>query len=359
MMSKMKYKISSRATILLGRESVSKVDGAIIELIKNTYDADASFCVVYFDVENDKVYILDNGTGMTKDTIENDWMMIGTDNKRKKYLSNKDEIKTGEKGIGRFALDRVGSKCVMYTKHADSDKLVKWATDWESFKQSGKNLDEMEADFEHLDVKISEVTPNEILSDIELVKLKFRNAKNQNQIFLDNYFETGTLLIVEKLRDKWSKRTLDNLLNAMGYLMPPSEQNDYLLFFKKSSDIKMQIVDNELMEDFDYKIRAEFDGNLFQIKLTRNEFDLERIPDEVFDMQRFSKKPYRKIDFENKAIYESIPASQILPSDDMLLQAIKKIGKFRFEYMFMKMTVQDDSNETFYYKKISKNRKNG
>jgi len=43
-MEKMKYKISSRATILLGRESVSKVDGAIIELVKNTYDADASLC---------------------------------------------------------------------------------------------------------------------------------------------------------------------------------------------------------------------------------------------------------------------------------------------------------------------------
>ena len=43
-MGKMKYKISSRATILLGRESVSKVDGAIIELVKNTYDADATLC---------------------------------------------------------------------------------------------------------------------------------------------------------------------------------------------------------------------------------------------------------------------------------------------------------------------------
>lgn len=38
-MEKMKYKISSRATILLGRESVSKVESALIELIKNTYDA--------------------------------------------------------------------------------------------------------------------------------------------------------------------------------------------------------------------------------------------------------------------------------------------------------------------------------
>ena len=59
-MAKMKYKMSSRATILLGRESVSRVDGAIIELIKNTYDADAGFCCLCFDVEHDQIYILDN-----------------------------------------------------------------------------------------------------------------------------------------------------------------------------------------------------------------------------------------------------------------------------------------------------------
>lgn len=44
-------------------------------------------------------------------------MLIGTDNKRVEYLSAKNRIKSGEKGIGRFALDRLGSKCRMYTKH--------------------------------------------------------------------------------------------------------------------------------------------------------------------------------------------------------------------------------------------------
>lgn len=123
-MAKMKYKMSSRATILLGRESVSRVDGAIIELVKNTYDADAGFCCLCFDVEHDQIYILDNGVGMTKETIETCWMLIGTDNKRVEYLSTKKRIKSGEKGIGRFALDRLGSKCRMYTKH-DSEDLIK------------------------------------------------------------------------------------------------------------------------------------------------------------------------------------------------------------------------------------------
>ena len=48
-MEKMKYNISARTTILIGREGVSRADGAIIELIKNTYDADADFCYIAFD----------------------------------------------------------------------------------------------------------------------------------------------------------------------------------------------------------------------------------------------------------------------------------------------------------------------
>ena len=143
-MEKMKYKMSSRATILLGRESVSRVDGAIIELVKNTYDADAGFCFICFDVEHDHIYILDNGSGMTKGIIESCWMLIGTDNKRVEYLSAKNRIKSGEKGIGRFALDRLGSKCRMYTKH-DSESLICWETDWSSFEKSGQIIDDVEA----------------------------------------------------------------------------------------------------------------------------------------------------------------------------------------------------------------------
>ena len=75
-MEKLKYKISSRATILLGRESVSKVESAIIELIKNSYDADADICFVYFDTKDNCLYLIDNGIGMTKKVIEDYWMTI-------------------------------------------------------------------------------------------------------------------------------------------------------------------------------------------------------------------------------------------------------------------------------------------
>ncbi len=119
-MGKVKYRISARATILLGREGVSNADGAVVELIKNTYDADAEICFVCIDAKHDTIYLVDNGSGMDAGSIEQYWMLIGTANKREHYKSEKKRIKSGEKGIGRFALDRLGCDCIMYTRTADA-----------------------------------------------------------------------------------------------------------------------------------------------------------------------------------------------------------------------------------------------
>lgn len=267
-MAKMKYRISSRATILLGRESVSKVDGAIIELVKNTYDADAVLCFICFDIENDCIYILDNGSGMTKDIIENCWMMIGTDNKRENFKSEKNRIKSGEKGIGRFALDRLGSKCDMYTKSKLSEKLILWRNDWSNFEEAGKTIDQVEADFEYLDISFKDAIPSEILNNI----FDLESKKPDIAIKLD----TGTLLKINNLRDNWTDKEINSIFGSMGFLIPPSLQNDYIICAQKSLSSPYVVVENEVREEYDYRIEAKFDGEKFQIKLDRNEFDLKK-----------------------------------------------------------------------------------
>ena len=106
-MKEIGYQIASRATILLGREGVSRSDGALVELIKNSYDADANFCFIYFDKANDRILIIDDGSGMTREIIASAWMTIGTDNKKEEFVSLKNRVKAGEKGIGRFALEAI------------------------------------------------------------------------------------------------------------------------------------------------------------------------------------------------------------------------------------------------------------
>ncbi|MDM0935302.1 ATP-binding protein [Clostridium perfringens] len=351
-MGKMKYKISSRATILLGRESVSKVDGAIIELVKNTYDADATLCFICFNIENDEIYILDNGTGMTKDIIENCWMTIGTDNKKRKYESERKRIRSGEKGIGRFALDRLGNKCEMYTKSKIDGKLILWINDWKNFEQEGKMIDEIEADFDYIDKNFKDIIPNEILSSIKRLN---EEREVTSKINIDN----GTLLKISGLRDEWDERDIGRIINSMGFLLPPSEQKDYTLCIQKSFKDDYIIIENDIAQEYDYKLSANFDGEKFHVVLNRNEFDLNKIPKKIFEMDRFKMYPYRFEDFKKGVFEQDYTISELMINKDKdFIESIKKIGKFEFNYIFMKLSLTDDSSETFFYKEISRNRKN-
>lgn len=356
-MAKMKYKISSRATILLGRESVSKVEGALIELIKNTYDADATLCYVYFETSENALYIIDDGTGMTKSVIEDNWMMIGTANKRDEYISEKDRIKSGEKGIGRFALDRLGSICEMYTKNAN-DKFIRWSTNWNSFEEAGKTLDEIEADFDYLNTNIYEILPECVKREIKLLERKLNeDRKEENEVSF--MFKTGTVLKISGLRDNWKENTINNLINSLGFLIPPEEQDEFYISIQKSNDSGFELIENTLSEEFDYKINAHFDGSEFEITMERNEFDLSRMPDDVFREERFLRYPYRKEDFEKKVFIFHYPISQLFSTDDKeLIAKIKEIGEFKFKYIFMKLSMQGESQDVYFYKTISKTRKN-
>lgn len=351
-MEKMKYRISSRATILLGRESVSKVDGAIIELVKNTYDADAVLCFICFDLAHDCIYILDNGIGMTKNILENQWMLIGTDNKKENFRSDKKRIKSGEKGIGRFALDRLGSKCEMYTKSELSEQLILWKTDWENFEQSGKCIDEVEAEFTYLDSEFKDVIPQEMYKSImDLNETKGHILRKNISL------NSGTLFKISKLRDKWTDKDISNILDSMGFLIPPSEQNDYIICFQKSLDTDYIVVENEMTSEYDYKLFAKFDGEKFKVEIDRNEFDLNKIPSAVFQMDRFKNYPYRYDDFKNKKFIYNLSISELMNNkDENCINAIRSIGEFEFNYTFMKLSLQDDSKETFFYKEISKKR---
>ncbi|MFQ8630729.1 MAG: ATP-binding protein [Intestinibacter bartlettii] len=344
-MGKMKFKISSRAAILLGRESVSKVDGAIIELIKNTYDADATICILCFDIENDSIYIIDNGKGMTEEILNNYWMTIGTNNKKIEYKSTKNRIKSGEKGIGRFALDRLGSKCELYTKNEESEKLIKWSTNWSDFEESGTTLDEMEAEFEFLDKSYEAIIPHEIYDDL----MKYDESID---------FSTGTLIKAMNLRDNWNDNNIINIISSLGFLIPPEGKDDYEILTMKSLDSFPQVVENEMGEEYDYRIKATFDGEKFNISLYRNEFDLNKIPKDIFDKEFFKQFPFTYEDFYKKEINYIYSIENLMSSSaKTYINLIKNIGNFKFDYTFMKLTLSHKDKENFYYKEISKQRK--
>lgn len=350
-MGTMKYKISSRATILLGRESVSKVDGAIIELVKNTYDADADMCFLCFDIKNDCIYVIDNGIGMTKETIENYWMMIGTNNKQINYQSKRNRIKSGEKGIGRFALDRLGSKCEMYTYNELSPKTILWTMDWNKFEEPNKILDDINATFEYLDTPFEMNIPKDIYDNIQKIN-------KSNDINFNISLKTGTILKISQLRDNWTEKSISKIINTMNFLLPPKnlDNDNYIICVQKSLIDNYILINNDMSDDFDYKLSVIFDGNNFHTVLLRNEFDVNKMPKDLFKEEAFKKYPLRKEDFilgkfENTYSIESL----LLNSEPELINNVKKIGSFRFEYTFMK--ISPNKNESFYNKEISPKRK--
>lgn len=127
-MTKIPFTVSARTARLIGRENVANAEGAIIELVKNCYDADADFAIVLVNPNRKNILIFDNGTGMSEKDITGNWMNIGTDNKENNFRSEKGRIKAGAKGIGRFALDRLGQKCTMYTLQKNKRDGFKWTT---------------------------------------------------------------------------------------------------------------------------------------------------------------------------------------------------------------------------------------
>lgn len=94
----------------LGERLVAQPEVALVELIKNSYDADASNCIIGFSPDWKTLSVTDNGHGMTKDEFESRWMTIATSKKAEERVSRKYKRElTGQKGIGRFAVRFLGN----------------------------------------------------------------------------------------------------------------------------------------------------------------------------------------------------------------------------------------------------------
>ena len=133
------FNVDAYTARLIGRENVSKLEGAVLEIVKNAYDADAKVFCMYYSEAQDCIYILDNGTGMKESVLREHWMTIGNSSKKTNFKSAGNRIQTGAKGIGRFALDRISDRCEMLTI-SDAGGL-EWIVDWNDFSEVKKLSD--------------------------------------------------------------------------------------------------------------------------------------------------------------------------------------------------------------------------
>jgi signal transduction histidine kinase len=126
----------------LGERLVAKPEVALLELIKNAYDADATVCHVA-NTEG-KIEIIDDGQGMTEEEFLNNWMHIATPDKQRTRQSRKYHRRvTGSKGIGRFAVRFLGRKLILQTVAEDKSSptmrtLLSSTFDWAKIDESSQ-----------------------------------------------------------------------------------------------------------------------------------------------------------------------------------------------------------------------------
>lgn len=136
---------------LIGEELISDEPVAVVELVKNAYDADAGCVRVGFEGNDpdrpDRIVIEDRGVGMSLDTVLNAWLEPGTITKKKADRSPGGRLYQGAKGIGRFASARLGDTLLLETRQEGDPEGVRVLLNWGSFGDESY-LEEITIDYE-------------------------------------------------------------------------------------------------------------------------------------------------------------------------------------------------------------------
>lgn len=361
---KVPFKVSARAGKLLGRENFSNPEGAITELVKNSYDADAENCFVFFDIpmiekedenkkkylipdkENSIIYIIDNGDGMEQDIVEEYWMQIGTGNKEQFYLSDKERVKTGAKGIGRFALDRLGFETEMWTlsKNKSNGDGLYWKMNWSQFDDLDKSISEIEAELTPEKINIKEKV-------IEVLGLGF----HYSEIKKIN-FEHGTILKICNLKDEWYFEEINSVFSSLEALIPPKELNiPFQVYFKHIQSLSQYgEVKTAFFNDFDYKVIAKYDAENLLVNFTveRNELDLHLLKRKFGHLFQNFSSPFDIQTIEKKIFTYTKSIGKLLnwELNELRKELLRELGDFQFTYNYIKFT--NSKKEGYPYKSI-------
>lgn len=194
------FSITPRIIAHFGEDLIKNESIALLELVKNSYDACANTCIIDFNTNNEQLEsltITDDGFGMNLNTIKTVWLVIGTDFKHKKLEPNCcGRFPLGEKGIGRLGVHKLGNKITLISK-TGNDKEVHLSINWATLNQAKKIND-----------FTIEVDENE-------TPIHFTNGK------------TGTRIIINDLKTTWDRRQIREVYRNLTSLNSPfSGAND-------------------------------------------------------------------------------------------------------------------------------------
>ncbi len=215
---KLKWRFDVNTFRLLGRDLITDRITALFELVKNSYDANAENVTIEFinvstTNPESKIIIKDDGIGMTLNDIQNKWMVIGTNSKRKDLYSPEPYKRRyiGEKGIGRFAVDKLGQRVNIRTKQKGDEKELVATINWQTYQdlaESQQNLDlfaDNQAD-----------NAQKLFTDIE-----------NDYEYVAPSFEHGTVLEIFLPREVWQLDDIERSYKELSRLVSPFHEAKY------------------------------------------------------------------------------------------------------------------------------------
>ena len=193
---------------LLGRELITDRITALFEIVKNSYDANANRVKVEFisvspQTKSSKIIISDDGIGMELSDLKSKWMIIGTSSKRRERTSNPPYNRkvSGKKGIGRFAVDLLGSKLTLKTKKKGTEEWTFLETDW---------------------TKYSEQEAKQLTLPFDVEREFFTDMKNRYWFEKGHKDDQGTILEIENINDEWTSLDVIRAYKELSKLVSPN-----------------------------------------------------------------------------------------------------------------------------------------
>lgn len=229
----------ARMVKILGEHLIRDNTVGVMELIKNGYDADAEKVIVELknlsDPSRTEIIIEDDGTGMDEATIKGPWSEPAHGGKQE----DKDRLKTtkkgrlplGEKGVGRFAAQKLGRFLDLVTRPAKSDVEYHVSIDWETFNKS----------------------------DTYLYEIGFPLEKRKPEVFSGD--RHGTRLVIRDAKIPWKRSDVEKLQAALIKLLSPTNvTQDFAVEFRCPDYPELQQLDRgDILGRYQFKIDCYID----------------------------------------------------------------------------------------------------
>lgn len=296
-MEELKYIIEDKTIAeILGVQNFSTKEAAVLELVKNAYDAGASNFDIIFEV--DKITFLDNGCGMNQIDIKNNWMHIGYSDKDYEFkdINNNTRVSAGSKGIGRFALSRLGEKIQLYSRKKDNQGIL-WSTDW-----------------------------------------------NKNTLTEKDDIKEGTRIIIEKLRDKWTKKSIELLEDFLSRTCNCETMTICITFNGEKRFVQRYFADVKLGINCLSYIDLKYEANQKKLyySIASDEFSHEA-ENYCQDINLYKKEGY--IDVNN-----SLNIYEFEIDKDELSDYLQQLGDFFARIIYSLKSSSTDDMQKFLYK---------